>query len=324
MDNRTINILVTGATGLLGRAIIKHFENETNSAVPEEKCQYKWNVIGTYNTRVRRGLKKLDLTKFDDVEKFIDEFKPDAIIHCAAEKKVENVEKDYKASSDLNIGATENLAKICSGKKYIKFIYISTDYVFDGTAPPYTPNCKPNPLNKYAVTKLEGEEVTLNADERHCIVRVPVLYGHTEKDGHHESAVNVLVNNVKKGQECMVDDVLLRFPTHIIDVARFCERLLITYFDDVKSNSVQGIFHCSANEKFTKFEMSCHIAEALNLCKNHLKRDLSAADSITSGSARPKNPKLCTESSYNVIKFQHIMKFIDSIKDCLENHIEAE
>ena len=70
--------------------------------------------------------------------------------------------------------------------------------------------------------------------------------------------------------------------------------------------------------------MSCHIAEALNLCKNHLKRDLSAADSITSGSVRPKNPKLCTESSYNVIKFQHIMKFIDSIKDCLENHIEAE
>lgn len=70
--------------------------------------------------------------------------------------------------------------------------------------------------------------------------------------------------------------------------------------------------------------MSCHIAEALNLSKNHLKRDLSAANSTTSGSLRPKNSKLCTESSYNVIKFQHIMKFMDSIKDCLENHIEVD
>lgn len=63
------------STGLLGRAILKHFENEASAEVPEEKCQYKWNVIGTYNTRVRKGLQKLDLTKFDEVEKFINEFK---------------------------------------------------------------------------------------------------------------------------------------------------------------------------------------------------------------------------------------------------------
>lgn len=70
------------------------------------------------------------------------------------------MEKNYEQSSNLNIGATEYLAKVCA-EKDIKLIYISTDYVFDGSSPPYKVDATPNPLNKYAQTKLEGEKATL-------------------------------------------------------------------------------------------------------------------------------------------------------------------
>ena len=67
----------------------------------------------------------------------------------------------------------------------------------------------------------------------HCVVRVPVLYGHTEENGYGESAINVLVNAVRSGKECFVDDAQIRFPTHVIDVARFCKQLLTVHFSQV-------------------------------------------------------------------------------------------
>lgn len=73
-------------------------------------------------------------------------------------------------------------------------IYISTDYVFDGTAPPYEVEDKPNPLQFYGETKLGGEEAIKSVYPEAVILRVPILYGDTEYNG--ESAINVLIDVV--------------------------------------------------------------------------------------------------------------------------------
>lgn len=131
------------------------------------------------------------------------------------------------------------------------FVYISTDYVFDGKNPPYKINDQTNPLNKYGMSKLNGEKATLGASLGNfnllllwllyllttsieiidnIVVRVPVLYGHTEPNRYDESAINTLIEKVKKGEEFLVDNVQIRYPTHCVDVARFCCRLMIKYF----------------------------------------------------------------------------------------------
>ena len=74
-------------------------------------------------------------------------------------------------------------------------VYISTDYVFDGTSPPYQVDDKTNPLNFYGKSKLGGEEAVREVDPHAVILRVPVLYGETEYNG--ESAVNTLLDVVK-------------------------------------------------------------------------------------------------------------------------------
>lgn len=61
-------------------------------------------------------------------------------------------------------------------------------------------------------------------------MRVPVLYGETEPNRYDESAINVLIEKVKKGEQFSIDHVQVRFPTHCKDVARFCCRLMIKYF----------------------------------------------------------------------------------------------
>ena len=73
-------------------------------------------------------------------------------------------------------------------------IYISTDYVFDGTQPPYEVEDKPHPLQFYGETKLGGEEAIKSVNSDAVILRVPILYGKTQYNG--ESAINVLIDVV--------------------------------------------------------------------------------------------------------------------------------
>jgi dTDP-4-dehydrorhamnose reductase len=80
---------------------------------------------------------------------------------------------------------------------------------------------------------------------------------------------------------------------------------------------IKGIFHCSALEPFTKYEMSCIIADEFNLNKQNIKPD----NTIVENSLRPMNSKLETEYSYSLLNFKPVIKFRESIKDCLQNFV---
>ena len=82
-------------------------------------------------------MKKVDVTAKPEVSLVLESFRPDVLIHAAAERHPDVIEKNPEAARDLNVGATEFLAQECA-RLSVKFVYISTDYVFDGTAPPYT------------------------------------------------------------------------------------------------------------------------------------------------------------------------------------------
>ena len=117
------------------------------------------------------------------------------IIHCAAEKSVEECEKNKESSKHLNTELTEFLARYC--KEYGAWLlYISTDYVFDGKNAPYKPNSTTNPLNLYGKLKLDGEIKARSADWGVGVLRVPVLYGKVEH--LKESVVTSLLQQVKK------------------------------------------------------------------------------------------------------------------------------
>ena len=163
----SLKVLITGASGLLGRAIFNELTVNTD-----------WNIVGLAYSRVGPNLKKIDLCNSKEVEEFLLEFRPDVVVHSAAERRPDVVENQEEKTKQLNVTSTETIAKVVSQLNAF-MLYISTDYVFDGKHPPYAPNAQTNPLNKYGQSKLDGEIVArqiCNAG----VLRVPILYGPIE------------------------------------------------------------------------------------------------------------------------------------------------
>ncbi|CAG8455319.1 13895_t:CDS:10 [Ambispora leptoticha] len=249
-----MRVLVTGASGLLGRAVYKTFLEDMN------------DVIGLAKTRAKGDLRQLDLTDTETAEIFINEIKPNVIVHCAAERRPDVAEKNRDATLHLNVEVSGQLATIAA-KSNSLFIYLSTDYVFDGTNPPYGVDATPNPLNFYGETKYKGEVAVLNANPNAVILRVTVLYGDVEYPG--ESAVNILLETVKNTQKTVeMDHYARRYPTCVEDIARVIKDLAKKQVEE--NIPIKGIFHFSAQEAYTKYQMCVVFAEILHLPIDHI------------------------------------------------------
>ncbi|KAK2593849.1 hypothetical protein QQS21_008426 [Conoideocrella luteorostrata] len=253
------SVLVTGATGLLGREIVAAFRQSPG-----------WSVKGTGHCRADGiDILKLDLENEDvtELNKVIDETKPQIIIHSAAQRFPDKVDKDPTAARALNITASRRLAQAALSRD-ILLIYISTDYVFPGTPgeAPYEADAEPRPSNLYGQTKLDGEravlEVAAELDKTSSavVLRVPVLYGHAETPA--ESAVNVLLDSVWKAQtegtKIKMDHWAIRYPTNTEDVGRVCRDITNKYLEADAAGERKAlpvILQFSSEDKMTKYEI---------------------------------------------------------------------
>ena len=153
-----MKVLVTGVGGQLGYDLIKELENRNIDCVGADRAEF-------------------DITDFVAAHKFITNYMPDAVIHCSAYTAVDKAEDEPELCHLVNAVGTENIAKICK-EIDTKMIYISTDYVFDGTKDGfYEVDDIPNPINVYGKTKLEGELAVQKILEKYFIVRISWVFG---------------------------------------------------------------------------------------------------------------------------------------------------
>ncbi len=242
----TPHILITGATGLLGRPLLRTCNNRND-----------WRVTGTAFRRTAPGLERIDLSQTDAIPGFLDQLAPDVIIHTAAERRPDVSERDPEGTQRLNVGSTAAIAQWAAAHSAF-VIYISSDYVFDGTQPPYRPTDATHPLNAYGQSKLDGEHAVLQAGCAAAVLRVPLLYGDVER--LDESSVTVLADALIKaapGQQVKMEHWATRYPTNTADVAAVLIGMTARRLQDPDFG---GIFHWSGNEAMTKYDMACLFA----------------------------------------------------------------
>ncbi|XP_042862640.1 methionine adenosyltransferase 2 subunit beta-like [Penaeus japonicus] len=294
MSEVAVRVLVTGGSGLLGRAIMKVF------------TEINWNVVGTAFSRVGQGLVKCDLTDSSSVEALIEKEKPDFIIHAAAERAPDAVENRYEETRKLNVAASGHLAALAK-RCGSKLIYISTDYVFDGTSPPYRETDACNPLNKYGQTKLDGEKAILEEDPSACVLRVPILYGPVERVD--ESAVTCLLPLLQLKASKKVSHYEKRYPVHVRDVALILRDLVKAI---TKDREIKGIFQWSGKEQLTKYDMIVAMSRVLSLPHDHIAPDPSPAP----GAPRSYEARM-DSSRLESLGISYHTDFDVGIKECL-------
>ena len=153
-----MKVLVTGAKGQLG--------HDVTALLGERGVPCLGADAGEFDITDARG-----------TGSFLRDFAPDAVVHCAAFTNVDGAEKDPETAYRVNVTGTENVAR-AAAELGAKIVYISTDYVFDGTGEaPWRTDSPVSPVNRYGETKLGGETAVRAATDCHFIVRTSWVFG---------------------------------------------------------------------------------------------------------------------------------------------------
>ncbi|MEW9699972.1 dTDP-4-dehydrorhamnose reductase [Paenibacillus sp. SI8] len=247
-----MKILVTGANGQLGQDLVKHLGNEHE-------------VFGL-------GRDQLDITNENQCYKVISDLKPDAIIHSAAYTAVDRAEAEEDLAYRINAFGTRNLA-VAAEKIGTRLCYISTDYVFDGTASkPYREYDTTNPQSIYGKSKRAGERLVESISSRYFIVRTSWVYG--------LYGVNFVKTMLKLAQDrdtLKVVNDQIGSPTYTVDLAQFLERLVQT--------EKFGVYHASNSGFCSWFDFACAIFEESGL---HIKVEPCATEEFQRIASRPR------------------------------------
>ncbi|MCG9698206.1 SDR family oxidoreductase [Shewanella sp. Isolate11] len=292
-----LNVMITGATGLLGRAVVKQLEQSES-----------YRVLPCGFSRAGIGVHRIDLTQAEAVQQFIATQQPDMIIHCAAERRPDVSEQSPEAALALNVRASSNLAKAAKANG-AWLLYISTDYVFDGTKPDYPETAEPSPVNFYGESKWQGERAVLAVDNGFAILRLPILYGAVEQLA--ESAVLVLLKQLLDSSPQRQDDWAIRSPTSTLDIAGAIEKLLNRQQERA---DVKGIYHFSALERMTKYQMLQRMAAGLDLSCDHI----SPVSMPSDNAKRPRDCSLSCQRLADLGIFSQV-NFEQGIKQSLAN-----
>ena len=247
MNTRKRKLLVTGASGLLGNKIVDLAKND-------------YVVVPLYKTKpLHSNSLKLDITDTTDVLNLFQKLKPNEVIHTASETNVDRCEKEKEHAWKINVEGTRNISLSCS-KVNAKLVYISTDYVFDGEKGNYKEENKPNPINYYGVTKLEGENEVIRHCQNYAILRTSVLYG------WHPWKINFAtwtINQLEQNKEITVVEDHYNTPT----LANNLAEMVI----EAVQKDLQGLYHTSGSEKISRYEFARKIAKTFHLDKDLIK-----------------------------------------------------
>lgn len=216
---RNVRTLITGSNGLLGQKLVAALRNDPQVELIATSRDFDRTPIA-----LAERYRPMDITAQAEVDAVFDATQPDVVIHTAAMTNVDACELDPAMCKLQNVTATEHLVRAAQRHRS-HFIFLSTDFIFDGAEGPYREEDKAAPLSIYGHSKLEGEQLVMNAGlAKWSIARTIIVYGIAE--GLSRSNVVLWAKSaLEKGQPINVVDDQWRMPTLAEDLADGCIRI---------------------------------------------------------------------------------------------------
>ena len=278
------NIFLTGGTGLLGLNLYFYFKNK-----------YKI-YINIFKKKIPKiNFVKINLNKVNEVRKFLKKKKIDYLIHCAAITNIEECEKNKKKAKKINITLAKNLSIICNDTG-TKFIFISTDHLFDGKKKIYKETDNVTPLNYYAKTKAEAEKEILKNNNSSLIIRTN-FFGFGPH--YRNSFSDWIIESLKKGNKINVFNDVYFNPINIIYLLKFLFKIL--------KNNIVGIVNITSDKKLSKYQFALRLAKKFKLNSNLIiPTSFNKIRKKNKLVTRPKNMTLSNKKLKIILKIKYI------------------
>lgn len=275
------NILVTGSTGQLGSDVVKELLKRGYSTLSPNRSEF-------------------NLCSEDNIRNYILNSNCESIVHCAAYTQVDKAEDEKDLCIKINATATKHIAK-CAKILDIPMIYISTDYVFDGTKDgKYTENDETNPINIYGESKLAGEKYVQEILDKYYIVRTSWVFNINGKN-----FIETMLRLSKANNQLSIVNDQIGSPTYTKDLSR----LLV---DMIETNKY-GLYHATNEGYCSWYEFADTIFKLANI-----NIDIKAINSneYASRAKRPLNSKLSKDKLIE-FGFKPLPHWEDALKDYL-------
>ncbi len=263
-------VLITGSNGLLGQKL---------SDLYLQRSVDEWLATGKgvnrHPQKEKMQYAQMDITSEEDVERVLQEFRPDVVIHTAAMTQVDDCEFEKEACVALNIDAVDFLARK-SAEMGFRLVHLSTDFIFDGTKKMYTESDVPNPLSYYGWSKLEAEKRVLAHAKNYAILRTVLVFGKVA-DMSRSNIMLWAYNTLKEGKQAKVVDDQFRTPTLAEDLAQGC--LLAADAEHV------GIYNIAGSEYIGIYDLVSKIADMYGFSMKAIER--VSSDTLNQPAKRP-------------------------------------
>lgn len=273
-----MKILVTGVKGQLGYDVVR--EGESRGL----------EMFGT-------DVENMDITDAGQVKQVIEDYKPDAVIHCAAYTAVDAAEDSQELCRKINVDGTRNIAEVCKAMD-IPMMYFSTDYIFNGQGENFwKEDDEKQPLNVYGQTKYEGELAVQELIQKYFILRISWVFG--------VNGNNFIKTMLRLGKERGAVGVVsdqIGSPTYTYDLAK----LVI----DMIQTDKYGAYHVTNDGLCSWYEFACEIFRQAGL--NVKVTPLTTAE-YPAKAARPFNSRMSKDKLINA-GFEMLPSWQDALR----------
>ncbi|MEO6915530.1 MAG: SDR family oxidoreductase [Chitinophagaceae bacterium] len=295
-----MKILVTGANGLIGQHLVYSL-SRSHQVIATGK--------GSSRLDLARGTEyiEMDFTNDAQVQAVFSRERPELVIHSGAITQIDDCEQNQDACFLTNVQGTAQLL-LAAEEFSRKFIFLSTDFVFDGEKGNYREDDQLNPVNWYGFTKIQAESTVETSEIPWAIVRTCLVYGNSIS-GTRSNILTWAKKNLDEGNPVKVVSDQVRTPTYVDD--------LVMGIGLIIEKDATGIFHISGEEFLTPYDMVMAMAE-----KGQLDQSLITkvnASTFSQPAKRPLKTGFSIERAKNLLGFTP-GKFENNLRKMFEGH----
>jgi dTDP-4-dehydrorhamnose reductase len=253
----------------------------------------------------------VNITDRDSVKQAIASVNPTAVVNVAAIADIDLAEKERDLAYRVNVDGARYVAENCA-RKGIRYIFFSSDAVFDGERSSYREDDPPAPLNYYGQTKLEAERAVMDAHPAAVVTRISLVLGFPVTSGNAFFAN--LESKLTQGKEVIAPTYEIRTP---VDVLTLAECVL-----ELCENGFSGVIHIGATDSISRYDLSRAIAKRMGYSEALIKPQ-TKPEAIPGRAPRHKNGIISVERAQRILKTR-LLSTEDSIQRAFDEKLQVE